>query len=710
MADEAMVEALAQASGAVPAWEELLPALQRLDARLEAAVSRAESVFAPGVAGEQFRGLFTSEAEALSLLDRAPGEPLFFSPFGESEGDVPRLERLRYAFGLSSFEVDVVVLALAPELDRRYERLYAYLQDNVNLRRPSVDLALQLLCESAVERIQGRDRFRADRPLIDNGIVHLAMEPGVPLLAASLKLNDQVVSFLLQDDRLDPRLAPYCRLESGGPALDDLPLQSNVCDALRRLVGRTDAESDAVRLRLIGPEGGLRHEVAASLAAHIDRSLLDIDVSLAVRSDEPLDVLRLFRQATLLYDALPSVSNVDTALGDPALVAWLTRALDEWHGPLILSASTQTGPLGTRCVDVILGPLAYEERRRAWQRGLDRQRIALPDDELDEIADRLRLGTGQIEDAIGAATGRARIRGEDEVSLADLYDAACDASTAEIGALARRARPTRRWQDIVLPPDTLAQLHELCARVRGRRRVLDEWGFGEKLSLGRGTVALFTGPAGAGKTMAAEVIAGELRLDLCKIDLSRIVSKYIGETERNLRTIFDAAERANAILFFDEADALFGKRSEVRDSHDRYANMETSFLLQQMEEYDGVAILATNLRQNLDEAFIRRFAFSVAFPFPDEAARRDIWRVVWPSQIPLAAELDLDRMAEYRLAGGNIKNIALAAAFLAAEHGRPVTNADLQQAARREFQKLGKVLTEAEFARPLAVANGSATR
>jgi SpoVK/Ycf46/Vps4 family AAA+-type ATPase len=220
-------------------------------------------------------------------------------------------------------------------------------------------------------------------------------------------------------------------------------------------------------------------------------------------------------------------------------------------------------------------------------------------------------------------------------------------------------------------------------------------GFGAKLSTGKGVNALFAGPSGTGKTMAAGILANELGLDLYKIDLSQVVSKYIGETEKNLDAIFTGAENSNIILFFDEADALFGKRSEVRDSHDRYANIEISYLLQKMEDYEGVAILATNLRQNLDEAFVRRLAFSIHFPFPDEADRRRIWDGIWPDGISLAKDVDLDLLArQFKLSGGNIKNIALAAAFLAAADGGIVNMSHLLHATRREFQKLGKVFTE----------------
>jgi SpoVK/Ycf46/Vps4 family AAA+-type ATPase len=285
------------------------------------------------------------------------------------------------------------------------------------------------------------------------------------------------------------------------------------------------------------------------------------------------------------------------------------------------------------------------------------------------------------------------------VTSQDLYSACRQQSGQRLNTLARQIHPKYEWNDIVLPRDQMEQLHEICGYVKYYYTVYDIWGFGRKLSLGRGLNVLFGGPSGTGKTMAAEIMANELGLDLYKIDLSAIVSKYIGETEKNLDRIFREGQTANAILFFDEADAIFGKRSEVRDSHDRYANIEIAYLLQKMEEYDGVTILATNLRKNMDEAFARRMHFTVEFPFPEEPDRYRIWQGVFPAEAPLAEDISLSFLArQFKITGGNIKNISLNAAFLAAQDGGRITMESLIRATKREYQKMGKLCTEGDFA------------
>jgi len=342
----------------------------------------------------------------------------------------------------------------------------------------------------------------------------------------------------------------------------------------------------------------------------------------------------------------------------------------------------------------------HAERELFWMVSLNGSQPVNADVNLGALAAKFRFTAGEIQDAAATARSLARWRDPEggEVTIDDLHAACRLQSNRKLAILARKITPHYTWDDIVLPTDRLQQLREICNQVRYRAQVYDVWGFDRKLSLGKGLNVLFAGPSGTGKTMAAEIMANELGLDLYRIDLSTVVSKYIGETEKNLARIFAEAETSNAILFFDEADALFGKRSEVRDSHDRYANIEIAYLLQKMEEYDGIVILATNLSRNIDDAFVRRMHGTVEFPFPNDQDRQRIWEHIWPRETPLQTDLDLDFMARrFEVAGGNIRNIALAAAFLAADDGQCVKMDHLIRATQREYQKMGKVVMNGEF-------------
>jgi SpoVK/Ycf46/Vps4 family AAA+-type ATPase len=342
-------------------------------------------------------------------------------------------------------------------------------------------------------------------------------------------------------------------------------------------------------------------------------------------------------------------------------------------------------------------PIPGHRRRRAlWTHFIEEGEEAVELD-LTPFAGQFELTAGQIRDAVASAHDLAAGRG-DPIRDDDISAASRRHSLPNLGQLATKIEPRFDWEDIVLPTDQLALLREIVDTVWGRPVVLDDWGVGRKLASSRGVTVLFAGPPGTGKTMGAEIIAGELGLDIYKIDLSTVVSKYIGETEKNLARVFKEAESSNAILFFDEADALFGKRSEVRDSHDRYANVEISYLLQQMEAYNGLTILATNLRANLDDAFTRRLQFAVDFPFPEEEYRLRIWRTLFPADVPRKADIDFGALARrFKLAGGNIRNVIVSAAYLAAADGGVVGMNHLLHGTRRELQKMGRLVGEEDL-------------
>jgi hypothetical protein len=657
--------------------ESLGESLRRLDDRLRRAVAKASAI-RPGIAGDGFRGLYIDLAEVEILFAQAPAEPLLWTEPDENAGI--SLIRIAELFALDAFDVDALLIALAPELDLRYERLYAYLQDDVTRRKPTVDLILNLLCASAEEKIARRVHFSAGSPLVSGGVIRLLADPSQlepPLLSHFVKVDEQILKLVLGESTLDSRIGPYCRHVRPSPG----PLDPH----LRELALSARRDDAGLRLYFEGPDRDARRAVAEAMAAEMRLDLLVVGLGGA-----PEGVAALAQREARLRNAILYAEGVDALP-------------DERGGWTILSGSSPNAWPGS--IVVRLGPLGYADRERLWRTELAASGVECGDDAVAAAASRFVLTTSQIRSAAGIVRHCTALRaGRDAPTEdVDLFAAARAQCGHALAALARRIEPRHGWDDIVLPEDILLQLRELCGRAAIGRRVLSEWGFERVFTSGKGVTALFMGASGTGKTLAAEVVASHLRLDLYRIDLSGIVSKYIGETEKNLDRVFAAAHNANAILFFDEADALFGKRSEVRDSHDRYANIEIAYLLQKMEDYEGVAILATNLSQHLDESFLRRLAFCIPFPFPDEGDRLRIWQCVWPPEAPRALELDLPALSRrFKLSGGNIRNVALSAAFLAAEAEVPVGIEHIVHGVRREYQKFGRRLSEEELGMEVA--------
>ena len=711
----ALEEAKAEPAGV--SSRDLLSALRRLDILLQQAVRKAESTYGSKAAADTFRGLYLSHADAEDLLGREPGAPTL-SAF---EGiDLPAvhasnspLNCLRRTFSLSDLDLDVVCLALAPELDLRYERLYAYLQDDVTRRHPTLDLALNLLCGSAEDKIKKRVHFAPEAPLLRFGLIHVfpdQHQSQPSLLAHYFRLDPQVVRMLLGQLSLDERLRSYCQLARPTVALDDVHVTASTRQALPFLV-KNIQEHHARGFYFEGKRGTGKRQVAEALARCIGASLLTVDMGQAItREADDDEIVKLICREAKLQNAVLYLDEFDALRGDVRHKRLPQLLSEQVEGVVVMAGSKPWSSLSGEWKNVMVVPFSvatFEERYASWQRGLENANVGVDPQTVVAIADRFRLNQNQISEAIETARGQALWRaaqqqepasGELQPTPQDLFRAARRHSGRELASLARKIESVQTWNDLVLPDDAMTQLQEIVLRMVHRHRVLHQWGFDRKLSSGKGVNALFAGTSGTGKTMAAEVIANELGLELYKVDLAGVVSKYIGETEKNLERIFDAAEEANAILFFDEADALFGKRSEVHDAHDRYANIEVAYLLQRMEQYEGISLLATNLRQNMDEAFVRRLAFIVQFPFPNVASRLRIWQGIWPREISFSDDVNLEHLAsQYKLSGGNIKNIAFAAAFHAAADGGCVSMSHLLRATRREYQKMDRVLLGSEL-------------
>jgi ATP-dependent 26S proteasome regulatory subunit len=636
---------------------------------------------------------------------------------------LPRLSRI---FHLSPFEERCLLLCLAPEVDRRYEKLYAYLQDDVTRHRPTVGLVFDLLCGSREEALAARAVFEPQAPLVKARLVQLHEgAAGTPLLSRALKLEDRVAELLLGSASIAAARQEVSALILPGslpeePAADG-DLLGRMAGLIRARLGQ--AEPSRLVFYLHGPYGTGKRALPHAVCAELGLPLVVGDVARMLESPRPFEesVWLLAREAALQPAAL-HLSGFDRLAEEEGAREGrdARHGRERWSAALeairlfsrvtFLSGERPWNPAGTAgaaetteagdLVDVELAVPSPPAARALWERHAAADPRLASYVDAGGLASKFRLTPGQIRDAVALAGSLAAWRSPEgaEITSQDLH-AACRLQTNQrITRVARKVEPSYRWAELVLPEDALCQLREVCDQAKLRHVVFGAWGFDRRLSLGKGLNVLFSGPPGTGKTMAAEVLANDLGLDLYRIDLSQVISKYIGETEKNLDHVFAAAEGSNAILFFDEADALFGKRSEVRDSHDRYANVEVSYLLQKMEEYQGIAILATNLRQHMDQAFLRRLSFTIHFPFPDEESRRRIWAGAWPPEAPLGEDVDFAALArQFKLAGGNIKNIALCAAFLAAAEDSPVRQGHLLRATRREFQKIGKTISDAEM-------------
>ena len=722
-------------------WEYLSDELRRLDLliQLRLLCEQRENQPPPTLL-EQLRGLVISDEEVSRLLADKPGrdpddrqEQIEWQALMREIGRLdrriqerldasaggavyPALPVLAHLFPLTPFESRTILLCLAPELDRKYEKLYAYLQDDVTRKKPSVALALDLFCGTPAEKIAARPVFDSQAPLFRHRLLRMAdnqPDGPEPLLARSLKLDDRIVNFALGVRTMDARLEPLARLTAARANSRAPEVSEELCS---RMIGFIQTHFDEpgpngrnLIFYLHGPAGSDRRALAETVSRRLGLETIVADVEKMAGSPSSFEeTVWLLGREALLQPATLCLEHLDCLLAEPdkhrAGLETLIEALRTFSRLTFLLGNLDWRPqglLGEELFVTLEFPQSEDRTgRQLWESQLNGHCRLAEDVDFEALAARFRLPPGRIRGALSAAETLARWRSPEDAEITpDDLHAACRAqSTPKLGALARKIVPHYDWDDIVLPDDQLSQLREMCQQARHRSVVYGQWGFERKLSRGKGLNALFSGPPGTGKTMAAEVIAGELRLDLYQIDLSQVVSKYIGETEKNLHQIFREAQSSHAILFFDEADALFGKRSEVKDAHDRYANIEVGYLLQKMEEYEGIAILATNLRQHLDEAFVRRMQFIVEFPFPDEEHRRRIWEVIFPREAPLGADVDFDLLArEVKLAGGNIKNIGLAAAFYAASDGRVIRMPHLRQAARREFQKLGRTWNESEW-------------
>jgi hypothetical protein len=608
---------------------------------------------------DPFRGLYVSDDAALEASAQL-----------QAGGLDDRIHAVGAMLGLEPLDEAILALCAAPELDPRCGRLVGYLHDDLTRRQPSARLIGRLLAPTGATLDAVLQRLAVDAPLRWLGIVQMAAcDPPVPVADRGMFLDDMVVAELLgaalaaPDPSLGIRLVQRTRPAPGRP------------DLAARLAGLLPP-APATAVACIGPD-------AEQVVAHAwGRDLVLLSAAVA---GDPAAVARARLQARLTGGAVvvEGASELDAA-AIAAFHAGLRCARDL---NVLVDRADVRSALGSELAlhQLDVPPLTAPERARAWTEHL-------PGAPVEAVADRFALSAAQIREAAAIAALRVRERGGARVPRADdLLAAGRELSHGLMGDLATRLVAGRTWDDLVLPEPDLAVLQSLAAFVRHRERVMNEWGFARHVGCAPGLTALFAGESGTGKTLAARVIAADLGLEAYRVDLAGVVSKYIGETEKNLDRIFSVAAGANAVLIFDEADALFGRRSAVSDARDRYANLEVAYLLQRLETYDGAVILTTNLRHNLDQAFLRRFDFTIDFPLPDAAQRAELWRRHLPAEAPTRG-LQFEHLAAiHQITGGSIASCARLAAFAAAQDDGPITMQHLERAVALELRKLGRL-------------------
>lgn len=574
-------------------------------------------------------------------------------------------------FELSPFERDILLLCAGMEMDAQFAAACAKPNGE---RSASFATALGKLAEphwSALTPARPLRRWRL-----------IEMEPNHALTSAALRIDERILHFLAGINLLDQRLWPLLTIHASSRVM--AAQHQTLANGIAACWTRPSLPRAVVHLGGDDPAGAEDVAAAAAAACGLQLFVLRVEDVPAGAAELENFVVLWDREAALLPAALL------VQCGDSAVNANVRELAARIRGPLVIAAR-EPARLRGPTLSLELGKPDAAEQKRLWQAALGSHGTEL-DGALDSVTAQFRLTARGIAVAGSAASDRIDIG---EPAAVAIWNACREGGRRGLDELAQRITPRATWDDLVLPATQLGVLRQIAAQVRQRTRVYDEWGFGNRHVRGLGVAVLFSGQSGTGKTLAAEVLANDLALDLYRIDLSSVVSKYIGETEKNLRRVFDAAEESGAILLFDEADALFGKRSEVKDSHDRYANIEVSYLLQRMEAYRGLAILTTNLKSALDASFQRRLRFIVNFPFPDLEQREAIWQRSVPAAAPTDA-LDFGKLARLNVTGGSIRNIALNAAFLAADDGGSLAMRHLLAAAHAESAKLERPLAETE--------------
>ena len=625
-------------------------------------------------------------------VDNSPAteEPTAISSTSDSDimSNPSALDMICAAFNLSPFERDILLLCAGIELDATFPTLCATAQGDPSRTYPTFSLALAALPEAHWSALTPNAPLRRWR------LIEVHNNSG--LTSSPLRIDERILHYLAGIQHLDDRLVGMLEPVRTGSSL--VSSHQMLAERLVKLWTQAAEGSMLPVAQLCGNEIASKRAIAAAACNALELNLYALSAYALPASPAEFEALiRLWEREAILSGSALLLDCDDSDTSDAARERAIAHLSETVSGIVIVSSRERRQLLQRPVVSLDVRKPTVSEQRSAWKNALGTTAQSL-NGKVETLVSQFSLSVAAISSASAEVLGQlppTDMMASDELQTL-LWDTCRTQARPRLDDLAQPIEPAATWNELVLPELQCQVLHDIAIHVKQRATVYETWGFASRGTRGLGISALFAGASGTGKTMAAEVLANELRLDLYRIDLSQVVSKYIGETEKNLRRVFDAAEEGGAILLFDEADALFGKRSEVKDSHDRYANIEVSYLLQRMEAYRGLAILTTNLKNALDTAFLRRIRFIVQFPFPDAVQRAEIWRHIFPSNTPIDG-LDMTRLARLNVTGGNIRNIALNAAFLAANAQEPVRMTHLLRAARSEYTKLEKAPTEAEI-------------
>ena len=708
--------------------EHVYAELQRIDVLIQVTINKAHLIYN---SNDQFHGLYISVNDIERYRSLPLGVPNWsvyennevidhyvsmqekkqeidkLANESKKQGIELRLFRLKQVFKLSDQDIDILLVILLSEVDTRYEKIFAYLHDDMSKKQMSVGLLLSLLSNDLASSMELRERLNSPSPLLLNMLVELNKEsvsPSVAFLANTLNIDKRIADYLFGFDEIDCRLAGFVEKHGNDIEYEYLAYLSKYENKLKNIISDIKNEEHSSLILLKSRNSQDCDKIIKNICSSLDAGLIKIKCERLVIDDRFIQLVRIILREVQLHDAILYWENYSVFLQnefkDRLLIIQEELAATNYVSFVSMEQDWQPDDEEVFFIPVELPFPGMHEKDDIWRSALEKEKIVIDSEESQNIIRRFNFSNDQIVGAVHTANCISRWKHDafGRVDKKTLLEACRIKSGKRIVSFSRKLVPTRTLQDIVLPEDQYTQLNELIDAVKYKSLVLEDWGFENKLSVGKSINLLFTGTSGTGKTLAAEIIANELGMDIFKIDLSSVVSKYIGETEKHLSIIFEDARSSNVILFFDEADGLFGKRSDVKDAHDRFANIETGYLLQKIEEHDGVVILTSNLRNNIDAAFVRRMYAIVEFPFPDEQHRARIWQDLFPSQLPVDEAIDYTFLAKhFKLTGGHIKNIGLCAAFLSAAEGQVLSMRHLIFAAKREFQKLNKPCTEADF-------------